>query len=202
MKSNAMGMLLLAVGGLACAAADPDLKSIVTGTKVRPAMEGAVTVIIPSGKKDSKKEEANRKLVLEWFDDFWNHGNFSNWPKYMAADFRNHDPAEPAVGAQALADWLAERSKASGRGKPAPKDPYAKLFVMADGDLVFISHSPTINRDANVDPARTFGGNILRVENGKIVEWWFSGMTGGGMPAAAGAGARAGGEPAAPPPRP
>lgn len=154
-----------------------DLKSIPNGTEEKAAKIGNVVVIIPSGKKDAKKEEANRKLVLEWFDDFWNKGNFDNWPKYMSADFRNHDPAEPAVGAQALVDWLNARSKESGRGKPAPKDPYAKLFVMADGDLVFVSHMPNINMDPNVDPAKTFAGNILRVKNGKIVEWWFTGMT-------------------------
>ncbi|MGC3980867.1 MAG: nuclear transport factor 2 family protein [Steroidobacteraceae bacterium] len=154
-----------------------DLNKIPNGTEEKAAKIGNVVVVIPSGKKDSKKEEANRKLVLEWFDDFWNKGNFDNWPKYMSADFRNHDPAEPAVGAQALVDWLNARSKESGRGKPAPKDPYAKLFVMADGDLVFVSHMPNINMDPNVDPAKTFAGNILRVKNGKIVEWWFTGMT-------------------------
>lgn len=164
-------------------AANLDLNAIPNGTEEKAAKIGNVVVIIPSGKKDAKKEEANRQLVLEWFDDFWNNGNFDNWPKYMDPNFRNHDPAEPAVGAQALVDWLNARSKESGRGKPAPKDPYAKLFVMADGDLVFVSHMPNINMDPNIDPAKTFAGNILRVKNGKIVEWWFTGST--AMPAAA-----------------
>ncbi|MGC3980177.1 MAG: nuclear transport factor 2 family protein [Steroidobacteraceae bacterium] len=151
-----------------------DLSKLQNQTKAKPEIVDNSLIMIPSGKPDTAKEEANKRLVLAWHDDFWNKGNFQNWPKYMAADFRNHDPAEPKVGAQALVDWLEARLKANGKGKPAPKPMQTKLFLIADGDLVFISGGKA-NTDPNVDPARTFGGNIIRVENGKIVEWWYTG---------------------------
>lgn len=166
-----------------------DLSKLHNQTKIRPEIIDNSLIMIPSGKADTAKEEANKRLVLAWHDDFWNKGNFQNWPKYMAADFRNHDPAEPPVGAQALVDWLEARMKESGRGKPAPKPMQTKLFVIAEGDLVFITGGQP-NTDPNVDPARTFGGNIIRVENNKIVEWWYTGaiVGGPGDPNAAGMG--------------
>lgn len=156
----------------------PDLSSLQNATAVRPAVVDGALIMIPSGKKSLAREEANRRLVLEWFDDFWNKGNFDNWPKFLAADFRNHDPAEPKVGAQALVDWLNQRVKQSGHGKPPPRSMPGHLFVIADGDLVFVAHMGEPNIDPHVDPAATFAGNILRVKNGKIVEWWYTGMTG------------------------
>jgi predicted SnoaL-like aldol condensation-catalyzing enzyme len=185
-----IGTLLAVVAATAVAATSQaqgvDLDKLQNQTKVKPQLIGNALIMIPSGKKDAAKEEANRRLVLAWHDDFWNKGNFDSWPKYMAADFRNHDPAEPTVGAQALVEWLEARLKESGRSKPAPKPIQTKLFVIADGDLVFISGGRP-NTDPKVDPARTFGGNVIRVQDNKIVEWWYTGaiVGGPGDPAAA-----------------
>jgi predicted SnoaL-like aldol condensation-catalyzing enzyme len=180
----------LLFGGLAYAQG-PDLNSLQNATAVRPAVIDGTLVMIPSGRKSSAQEEANRKLVLDWFDDFWNKGNFDHWPRYLAADFRNHDPAEPKVGAQALVEWLNRRLKESGHAKPPPKSMPAHLFVMADGDLVFVAHMGEPNTDPNIDPAASFAGNVLRVEHGKIVEWWYTGLS--GTPAAPPAAAAASG---------
>jgi predicted SnoaL-like aldol condensation-catalyzing enzyme len=181
-----IGAVTLLAAGLACAQG-PDLNSLHNDTVVPPAVIDGALVMIPSGKKNSAREEANRRLVLGWFDDFWNKGNFDHWPKYLAADFRNHDPAEPPVGAQALVNWLNQRLKESGHGKPPPKSMSQHLFVLADGDLVFVGHMGDANTDPQIDPAGSFAGNILRVEHGKIVEWWYTGVTGtpAAMPAPA-----------------
>jgi predicted SnoaL-like aldol condensation-catalyzing enzyme len=48
---------------------------------------------------------------------------------------------------------------------------------MADGDLVFVAHMGAPNTDPIVDPAASFAGNVLRVEHGKIVEWWYTGLS-------------------------
>jgi predicted SnoaL-like aldol condensation-catalyzing enzyme len=147
-------------------------------------------IIIPSGKKDSAKEEANKKLVLEWWREFWDKGDTADWAKWMAPDFRNHDPREPPVGAQALVDFLKHDRRPAplaGEGNGTHGQVQPQLFAIADGDLVFIAHAPRGFDPNNPgayagDPARTFGGNVVRVKNGKIVEWWFTG--GGGAPPA------------------
>ena len=156
-----------------------DVSKLQNQTKAKPEVIGNTIILIPSGKPDTRKEEANKRLVLAWQDDFWNKGNFQNWPKYMAANFRNHDPAEPPVGAQALVDWLEARLKEEGRSKPAPRPTITKLFLIADGDLVFAPGGMP-NTNPAIDPGRTFGGNVIRVENGKIVEWWYTGQIVGG----------------------
>jgi predicted SnoaL-like aldol condensation-catalyzing enzyme len=170
-------------------------------------------IIIPSGRKNTAKEEANKKLVLEWWREFWDRGRIDEWSRWMAPDFINHDPRQPPVGAQALVDWLKAQNVARGGGRgsasegraaatPQPRKIQAQLFALADGDLVFIAHAPTGFDPQNPsaftgDPARTFGGNMVRVRNGKIVEWWSTGGVSEAPPA--GAAARTGG--AAPPPR-
>jgi predicted SnoaL-like aldol condensation-catalyzing enzyme len=199
---RALASLLFA--GIASAATPDaiDIGKLQNQTQARPELIGNSLIMIPSGAPDTAKEEANKRLVLAWHDDFWNKGNFQNWPKYMAADFRNHDPAEPPVGAQALVDWLEARLKQNGRGKPAPRAIQTKLFLIAEGDLVFISGGRP-NTDPAVDPARTFGGNVIRVQDGKIVEWWYTGaiVGGPGAPAApAAATAPAPGAPTTAPP--
>jgi predicted SnoaL-like aldol condensation-catalyzing enzyme len=170
-------MFALLSGGVAGAQV-PELNSLQNATVVRPAVIDGALIMIPSGRKSSAREEANRKLVLAWFDDFWNKGNFDHWPRYLAPDFRNHDPAEPKVGAQALVDWLNQRLQDSGHAKPPPKTQTAHLFVMADGDLVFVAHMGAPNTDPTIDPAASFAGNMLRVAHGKIVEWWYTGPSG------------------------
>ena len=143
---------------------------------IRSANQGGTTIIYDSGKSSLAQQAANKKLVLDWLGDFWVNHDFANWPRYMKADFRNHDPHEPAVGAQALVDWLNAMTKAH-PGKAPPKGQgHPHLFLMADGDLVFIGGSPEVNQ--HFDPKAAVGkmsGNIIRIENGKIAEWWFVG---------------------------
>jgi predicted SnoaL-like aldol condensation-catalyzing enzyme len=157
-------------------------------------------VWVPSGKPDVAKQEANKQLVMDWLQGFWSNQEFDQWPKWMAADFRNHDAREPPVGAQALADWLRARmaqnpAMAPKKGQP----PAAHLFFMADGDLVAVLSSPSVSH--GYDPAQQVSGvagNVIRIKDGKIAEWWFI----GGGPAAT-ADAPRPGEPAgtaAPPP--
>jgi predicted SnoaL-like aldol condensation-catalyzing enzyme len=146
-------------------------------------------VWVPSGKPDTAREEANKKLVMDWLHGFWAQQQFDQWPKWMAPDFRNHDPREPAVGAQALADWLRgqiakhpERAPKKGQAEPA------HLFFMADGDLVAVLGSPSADQSYDPSqPIKGIAGNVIRVKDGKIVEWWY---IGGGGPEPAGDGPR------------
>ena len=148
----------------------------ITAGSIRPANDDGTEILYDSGTSSVEQQAANKKLVLDWEEDFWINRNFSNWPKYMKADFRNHDPREPAVGAQALVDWLTARMAANPGKAPKKGSGHPHLFLLADGDLVFIGGSPETSQ--HFDPKAQIGkmsGNILRIENGKIAEWWFVG---------------------------
>lgn len=134
-------------------------------------------IIIKSGTPDVNKQEANKQLVLAWLHDFWQGGNFDAWPKYMRADFVNHDPREPLNGAQALVDWLRERMSHNSRPMKFPQPDHDHLFLIADGDLVMIGGVPGIDAsNYNADAWITgISGNILRIQDGKIAEWWYYG---------------------------
>jgi len=176
--------------------------------QVARAANETTYIILPSGKKDAAKEQANKKLVLDWWREFWDRGRVDEWSLWMAPDFRNHDPREPPVGAQALVDFLKKDRAArppnatpgAGEGT-GQRGVQPQLFALADGDLVFIAHAPRGFDAAHPsafqgDPAATFGGNIVRVKNGKIVEWWFTG--GGRAPPPPDSGAPAPTAPGAP----
>jgi predicted SnoaL-like aldol condensation-catalyzing enzyme len=134
-------------------------------------------IIIKSGVADVKKQEANKQLVLDWLHDFWQGGNFDAWPKYMRADFVNHDPREPLNGAQALVDWLRERMAHNSRPMKFPQPDHDHLFLIADGDLVMVGGIPGVDASSyNPDAWMTgISGNILRIQDGKIAEWWYYG---------------------------
>jgi len=134
-------------------------------------------VYVPSGAPDVAKQAANKQLVLDWLHDFWQGGDFANWPKYMTPDFRNHDPREPSVGAQALVDWLRARMATSKRPMKFPQPDHPHMFLIADGDLVFVGGDPSTEKKG-YDSSMNFSniaGNIIRIENGKIAEWWYVG---------------------------
>lgn len=132
------------------------------------------TIVHQAGQPDSAKEYANKQVVQAWLNEFWGEARFDSWPKYMKADFRNHDPREPAVGAQALADWLvARRAEGAKAGRaPPPRGPGRHMFLLADGDYVFVTGYNTRAKDPEGDMP---GANVIRMENGKIAEWWFIG---------------------------
>ena len=134
-------------------------------------------IIYDSGKSSAATQAANKKLVQAWLDDFWLNQNYDAWPKYLTADFRDHDPSQPAVGAKALVDYLrASPTEGAKKGQAA-----AHLFILAEGDLVFVGGAAesATSFDPDVQP-KAVTGNIIQVKNGKIVAWW---AIGGGIDA-------------------
>jgi predicted SnoaL-like aldol condensation-catalyzing enzyme len=139
-------------------------------------------ILIPSGKKDSAREEANRALVLDFWNNFFS-GKTDQWAKWLSPDFVNHDPYEPS-GGEAFANFVKGNA---GGGSPPPAasgptpavgmqgEPPARsndrLFLMADGDLVLIVYPGSNQQDLTEE----VHGNIVRVYNGKITDWWLIG---------------------------
>lgn len=140
-------------------------------------------ILIPSGKKDSAQEEANRALVLDFWNNFFS-GKTDQWAKWLSPDFVNHDPYEPS-GGEAFAKFVkgnerggapqSANAQQQGMAPAAPATSAApsrdRLFLMADGDLVLIVY-PGSNKD---DLTEDVHGNIVRVYNGKITDWWLIG---------------------------
>jgi len=132
-----------------------------------------MSLIYGSGPTNKIVEAANKRLVLAWLEDFWVDRDYDNWPRYMAPDFRNHDTREPALGAQALADWLKARPDFGSDYTIGKGIAHPQLFLLAQGDLVFVGGAPNITD--HYDPSAQqwqYGGNIIRVKDGKIAEWW------------------------------
>ncbi len=130
-------------------------------------------VLIPSGQKNSATEEANRALVLDFWANFFS-GHTDQWRQWLSPDFVNHDPFEPN-GGQAFADFVGANDRARGPapgGKAPPKRSADRLFVLADGDLVEVIYPG----DNAQDITENVHGNIVRVKDGKITDWWLIGQ--------------------------
>ncbi len=141
-------------------------------------------ILIPSGSKDKVKEEANRALVMDFWNNFFS-GKTDQWAKWLSPDFVNHDPYEPS-GGEAFAKFVkgneggGVQGQAATQSAPPPAtgmqgEPQGRsndrLFLMADGDLVLIVYPGSNKNDLTED----VHGNIVRVYNGKITDWWLIG---------------------------
>ncbi|MDK4732116.1 nuclear transport factor 2 family protein [Rhizobium sp. CNPSo 3490] len=113
-----------------------------------------------SAARDLKIEEANRKLVVEFYDKFFNKHDLTA-ASVVAEDYRQHNPQVPD-GKQPLISFFTGFFKDNAQAK-------AEIVrSAADGDLVWLHVHATNGADdrgqAIVD--------IFRVKDGKIVEHW------------------------------
>jgi predicted SnoaL-like aldol condensation-catalyzing enzyme len=120
--------------------------------------------------KVSADEEANKKVVFEFYRQVWETGNAELLPQFYAADFKEHNPAVPPGGLDGLARFLKMRFPTV---KPAGKElQNPPAMVQVDGDLV----TWTFKRDAK-DPKdgstyNSYWFDTYRVKNGKVIEHW------------------------------
>lgn len=111
--------------------------------------------------KDSllQKEENNKKMVAEFYQQLFGDKNIEVIDKYISENYIQHNPMlpdgrEPLKNAAAM--WF----------KDAPKETIDIWNIGADGDFVYL-HTRAV-----------FGGklhsviDIFRIENGIIVEHW------------------------------
>ena len=131
---------------------------------------GNVTVgmqsIIPLGAATTREQrEANKKLVATFVDTFFNRRNYAEGEKLLATDLKNHIEGQPSGAAAFAAFAKANPAKVVGEKTDAV------LFAIAEGELVNIGWPVTHNGD----PGAWFAQNLVRVKDGRIVEWWFSG---------------------------
>jgi predicted SnoaL-like aldol condensation-catalyzing enzyme len=106
-----------------------------------------------------RQEEANKKLVSDFYQEVFGDKNFDAVDKYLGDTYIQHNPALPdgkEALKQGLSVWL----------KGAPQQKIDIQHLSADGDLVYI-HTKAI-----MGPKTASIIDIFKVANGKLVEHW------------------------------
>lgn len=128
--------------------------SLVAALFCAPALAQSTT-------RDVSTEEANRKLVVDFYDSVFNGHKVADGAKVIADEYKQHNPRVPdgkAPFVSFFTDFFA-------------KNPNARARIVrsaANGDLVWLHVHATNGADdrgmAIVD--------IFRVKDGRIVEHW------------------------------
>lgn len=111
--------------------------------------------------RDFTAEEANRALVIEFYDQFFNRHQVEQAARVVADDYKQHNPDVPD-GKAPFVDYF------TGYFQDNPQSRARIVRSATDGNLVYLHvHSTTGPQD--LDQAVV---DIFRVENGIIVEHW------------------------------
>ena len=130
-------------------------------TAVLLAAASTATLAASSTARALTAEEANRALVIEFYDLFFNRHQVEQAARVVADDYKQHNPDVPDGKAPFVGYF-------TGYFEDNPQSRARIVRSATDGDLVYLHvHSTTGPQDlgqAVVD--------IFRVENGIIVEHW------------------------------
>ncbi|MGC3983059.1 MAG: hypothetical protein QM808_17535 [Steroidobacteraceae bacterium] len=157
---GAEGMAAGAAPGMAAAAPTPDYSKLYKGYT---ASTGA-SVVMSTGTASITQRAANKKLVLSFINDFFVQKKSDVANKYLATSLKNHSKDQPS-GSE-FATYAAKNADKV----TAPKTNQI-LFSIADGDMVAVAHPMPVNGD----PGGHYALNLARVQDNKIVDWWYSG---------------------------
>lgn len=129
-----------------------------TAANKHPMFSGTETP--NNSKRKVRKEEANKKLVMNFYQQLFGDKDFSAIDKYLSKDYIQHNPSV-ADGSEAL------KTATKNWFKGAPKEKIVAEHLAAEGDLVFI-HKKEVSADGKITAIM----DIFRVKNKKIVEHW------------------------------
>ncbi|MCQ4264961.1 hypothetical protein CXK91_06895 [Stutzerimonas stutzeri] len=114
-----------------------------------------------SDRRDLAAEEANRTLVIDFYNQFFNLHQVEQAARAIAQDYKQHNPDVPD-GKAPFVEFF------TGFFKEHPESCARIVRSGTDGDLVYLHVHSTVGPDdlgqAVID--------IFRVENGMIVEHW------------------------------
>lgn len=147
------------------------LKAVAVGAALAVSMSGPV---FAQAKTMTAQEQANLKLVLDWWREVLQAGHLELAPKYMAEDYIQHNP-NISTGRAEFVKFFTMISA----GRP-PRDIQPTLanppvVQFAKGDYVALIWERE-GKDP-VDPTKTYKYNffdVVRVQNGKVQEHWDS----------------------------
>ncbi len=118
--------------------------------------------------------EANKAIARGFYEDLWFSDNTDKYHEYVADTYVVHDigdrkgVTEPAIEQKNIADFFWKHGELGG----------AINYQIAEGDLVMTHWTTTFDNPKtifgrvflHVEPFNII--NVLRIEDGKIVEFW------------------------------
>ncbi|WP_042859063.1 nuclear transport factor 2 family protein [Dickeya sp. NCPPB 3274] len=114
-----------------------------------------------ASKRDLVQEEKNRALVVEFYTEVLSHRRVDLADKYLSADYIQHNPYA-ATGRDAFVAFFTDLFRRY------PQSEHRIIRTATDGNLVYLH---VLAKNAPDDRGRAVV-DILRVDNGKIVEHW------------------------------
>lgn len=116
---------------------------------------------LAAGAADAQQQEANKKVVVEFYEKGLNQKDFEAAAKYFGPRYTQHNPNAPdgPEGFKTFLQFLKEKF-------PNSRSEIKRVF--ADGDYVIL-HVHAIREPGTRGVAIV---DIFKLENGKIVEHW------------------------------
>ena len=139
------------------------MKRLLQGIVLVSAMlaAGAALAAPPVGARDLATEEANRMLVVDFYERFFNRHETVEAARVVADDYRQHNPEVPD-GKAPFVDYF------TGFFKDNPQSRARVVRSASDGDLVWLHvHATSGSEDRGLAVV-----DVFRVRDGKIVEHW------------------------------
>ncbi|MFV0411351.1 MAG: nuclear transport factor 2 family protein [Paracoccus sp. (in: a-proteobacteria)] len=137
------------------------MKQIFLAAAIMASTLTALPAMADPASRDLAQEEANRELVVSFYDRFFNQHDISAADELLGETYTQHNPQVPDGRAPLVgffSGFFAENPDAKAR----------IVRSAADGDLVWLHVEST---DGKGSPAQAIV-DIFRVEDGKIVEHW------------------------------
>ena len=106
-------------------------------------------------------EEANRRIVLEFYDRFFNRHETEEAARVIAPDYRQHNPRVPD-GRAPFVNFFASFFRQN------PRYNVRIVRSATDGDLVYLH----VHARRSTEDLGSAVVDIFRVRDGKIVEHW------------------------------
>lgn len=125
------------------------------------ALAFSTAALAESAKRDLAQEEANRTLVLKFYDQFFNQHQVAKAAQVVADQYKQHNPEVPD-GKAPFVNYFTQYFL---------DNPQSRAHVIrsaSDGDLVYL-HVHSVSHAQDKGQAVV---DIFRVQNGKIVEHW------------------------------
>ena len=121
----------------------------------------AVPVLAETAGRDFAREEANRKLVIGFYDTVFNKHEVEKGAAVIVDSYKQHNPMVPD-GKKPFVDYF------TGHFKENPQSKARIVRSATDGDLVYL-HIHSTEKDGDRGRAIV---DIFRVTDGKITEHW------------------------------
>lgn len=120
---------------------------------------------MPSGSVQSILE-ANKALVVRWFDEVWNQSRREAIKELFAVDGVLHDGAKLYRGPEEFCGFHDALREEFSNFSIRP------IISLAEGDLACVHWSASFVQTATGKPVHLTGTSIVRIRNGQFVEAW------------------------------